>query len=302
MVSGDFDLLDEEPSADAVAVEEMGPPVSIELTDEVRKELLRRRAVQEDLANLDEAIDSLYGRILRDNVSVNKWITDWCHNLLAEARTIVLHQQVENLPKAEWNVQQVRARLDRAEESSKNAVRYAWPITVWGILWFVLFVYLIFDPTLPFRFLPIPESDDTFLVPDIFLRTLYFGGIGAVAAVFYHLFKYVQERSFDSQFGLSYVAKPFMGMIMGSMIYLTVFVVTRALRIAPAGLATGDTETVTDLMYVALLYFIAMAAGFKENLAFDLLNKVIRSLLGGGQKEEEPAPPPPPSATTEAGQ
>jgi hypothetical protein len=272
------------------------------VTEEEREALLRRQAVQEDLADLDRAIDAQYERILRDNVSVNKWITDWCHNLLAEARTIVLNQQVENLPKAEWNVQQVRARLDRAEESSKKALRYAWPITIWGILWFGLFVYLIFDPTFFFRFFPIPESSDTFLVPEIFLRTLYFAGIGSVAAVFYHLFKYVQERSFDSQFGLSYVAKPFMGMIIGSMIYLTVFVLTRALRIAPVGLAAEGAE-VTDLMYVALLYFIAMAAGFKENVAFDLLNRVIRSVLGGGQEKEEALPPAPtttpPSTTTE---
>jgi hypothetical protein len=159
---------------------------------------------------------------------------------------------------------------------------------------------LIFDPGFILRVLGISvENSDSFLVPEIFLRTLFFGGIGAVAAVFYHLFKYVQERSFDSQFGLSYVSKPFMGMILGSMIYLTVFVVTRALRIAPAGLAVdSEVDLVTDLMYLALLYFIAMAAGFKENVAFDLLNRVIKSVLSGDQVEEEPAAPP--QATTEA--
>jgi hypothetical protein len=250
--------------------------------------------VQEDLADLDKAIDAQYERILRSNVSVNKWITDWSHNTLAEARSIVLHRQVDNLARAEWDVQQVRARLDRAEESQKKALRYAWPITIWGVIWFGIFVYLIFDPAFLLRWVGFVESiDDTFLVPEIFLRTLFFAGIGAVAAVFYHLFKYVQERSFDSQFALSYVAKPFMGMILGSMIYLTVFVVTRALRIGPAGLAEGSVETMTDAMYLALLYFIAMAAGFKENVAYDLLNRVVKSVLGGAEAEEEAATPPP---------
>jgi hypothetical protein len=299
MVSGDFDLLADELPDEAAAAALIGVPGAVELTEEQREELLRRRSVQKDLVDLDRAIDVQYDRILRDNVSVNKWITDWCHNLLAEARNIVLHQQVENLAKAEWNVQQVRARLDRAEESERKALRYAWPITVWGVLWFGIFVYLLFDPGLLPRLLGVAESNDMFLVPEIFLRTLFFGGIGAVAAVFYHLFKYVQERSFDSQYGLSYVSKPFMGMILGSMIYLTVFVVTRALRIAPAGLAQGDITAITDVMYLALLYFIAMAAGFKENVAFDLLNRVIKSVLGGTQDEEVPAPPPP--ATTETG-
>jgi hypothetical protein len=300
MVSGDFDLLADELPDEAAAAALIGAPGAVELTDEQREELLRRRSVQEDLADLDRAIDAQYDRILRDNVSVNKWITDWCHNLLAEARNIVLHQHVENLAKAEWDVQQVRARLDRAEESERKALRYAWPITIWGVIWFGIFVYLIFDPGFLLRLLGMPESNDTFLVPEIFMRTLFFGGIGAVAAVFYHLFKYVQERSFDSQFGFSYVTKPFMGMILGSMIYLTVFVVTRSLRIAPAGLAiAGEGDLATDLMYLALLYFIAMAAGFKENVAFDLLNRVIKSVLGGEQDEEEPVTPPP--AATETG-
>jgi hypothetical protein len=297
MVPGDFDLLAEEPSSDEAAAALTHPPEAVELTDEQRAELLRRRSVQQELEELDRAIDAQYERILRSNVSVNKWITDWSHNTLAEARNIVFHRQVDNLARAEWDVQQVRARLDRAEESRKKALRYAWPITIWGVLWFGIFVYLIFDPSFLLRYVGMVESTDTFLVPEIFLRTLFFGGIGAVAAVFYHLFKYVQERSFDSQFALSYVAKPFMGMILGSMIYLTVFVVTRALRIAPAGLADGSVETVTDVMYLALLYFIAMSAGFKENVAFDLLNRVIKSVLGGAPDEQEPSAPPP--ATTE---
>jgi len=293
MVSGDFDLLEQDLPAEAAAAAK-GPPEAVELTEEEEAELLRRRAVKEDLAALDKAIDAQYERILRDNVSVNKWITDWCHNLLAEARNIVLYRQMEHLARAEWDVEQVRARLDRAEESRKQANRYAWPIAIWGVIWFVIFVYLVFEPMTLLRFFTTAGDSESFLIPDIFLRALFFGGIGGVAAVFYHLFKYVQERSFDNQFILSYVAKPFMGMILGSIIYLTLFVMLRALQILPAGLEAGSVETVNDVMYVALLYFIALAAGFKENLAFDLLNRAIRALLGRAHEgEEEPAAPPP---------
>jgi hypothetical protein len=294
MVSGDFDLLEQALPAEAAAA--TGPPEAVELTEEEEAELLRRRAVKEDLAGLDKAIDAQYERILRDNVSVNKWITDWCHNLLAEARNIVLYRQMEHLARAEWNVQQVRARLDRAEESRKQANRYAWPIAIWGVIWFVIFVYLIFEPTALLRYFTMAEGSESFLIPEIFLLALFFGGIGGVAAVFYHLFKYVQERSFDNQFILSYVAKPFMGMILGSMIYLTLFVLLRALQILPAGLEAGGIETVNDVMYVALLYFVALAAGFKENLAFDLLNRAIRAVLGRGNEEEEQLAEPPPAA------
>lgn len=291
MVAGDFDLQAEEISADAAAAALLGVPEGIPLTAEQRAELLRRRSVQAKLAELDQAIDGQYERILREDVSVNEDITNRCHNLLREARTIVLHRQVEKLAKAEWNVEQVRARLDRAGESRKQANRYSWPIAIWGMAWFVIFVYLIFNPALIFAWLNLSDSSDQFLVPQIFMRSLFFGGIGGVAAVFYHLFKYVSQRSFDSQYGLSFVGKPFMGMILGSMIYLTVFVAMRVLGLAPIGLQQEGSQTVTDVMYMALLFFIAMAAGFKENLAFDLLNRIIKALLGSEQPEEASGSP-----------
>jgi|GEM_PF-2366984 hypothetical protein len=299
MVSGDFDLLAEELSAEAAAAALIGAPEAVELTEEQRDQLLRRRSVIQELAELDKAIDGEYERILRDNVSVNQSITDWCHNLLAEARNIVLHRQVDNLAKAEWNVQQVRARLDRAEESRKQANRYAWPIIIWGAAWFLVFVYLIFNIDEVFQPFLAQEGINSFLQPQIFLRALFFGGIGGVAAVFFYVPKYVQERSFDSQHTLSYVTKPFMGMIVGSMIYLTLFVLMRVLGILPAGLAEGSIETLTDLMYVALLYFLALAAGFKENLAFDLLSRVIKAALRSDKEEEKPSAPAP--TTTETG-
>ena len=300
MVEGDFNVLDEEISPDAVAAALAGVPEGIQLTADQRAQLLRRSSVQKKLVELDRAIEAQYDRILQENVSVSKPITDWCHNMLAEARTIVLNQQVGKLARAEWDVEQVRARLDRAAESQKQANRFAWLITVWGVVWFGVFVYLIFNPTLILQLIGISEGTftDLFLIPTVFLRSLFFGGVGGVAAVFYHLFKYVRERSFDNQYTLSYIGKPFMGMILGSMIYLTIFVAMRVLGLAPIGLKASGTETVTDVMYTALLFFIAMAAGFKENLAFNLLNRVIKAVLGPEENQEEAASPPPVTTPT----
>lgn len=291
MVGEDFGLLDEELSADAIAAAAVGAPEAVRLTAEQRARLLRRSSVQKKLVELDRAIEGQYDRILQENVSVNKSITDWCHNMLAEARAIVLNQQVEKLARAEWDVEQVRARLDRAEESRKQANRYAWPISGWGVVWFGIFVYLIFNPTIIMQFLGGLSGGDTFLVPEIFLRSLFFGGIGGVAAVFYHVFKYAQSRSFDSQYVLSYFGKPFMGMILGSIVYLTIFVLMRVLRVAPIGLQEGGVEGVTEVMYTAILFVFALAAGFKENLAFALLSRIVKSVLGTEEEETSSSPP-----------
>ncbi len=298
MMGEDIDLSVDERSADAVAAEQVGAPEGLELTPEQQAKLLRSSSVKEKLANLDKAIDGQYERILQDNVSVNKSISDWCQNMLAEAREIVLSEDMDRLARAEWDVEQVRARLDRAVESRKQANRFAWLITIWGVGWFGIFVYLIFSPTYILQLLAIGQSNDPLLVPQIFLRALFFGGIGGVAAVFYHLFKYVRERTFDSQYVLSYVGKPFMGMILGSMIYLTVFVLMRVVGLAPVGVQGSEVNPTTEVMYTALLFFIAMAAGFKENLAFDLLNRVIKAVLRSEEEEEVPVPEASPPATT----
>jgi hypothetical protein len=289
LVGEDFDLLAEDASLDAASAALVGIPQGVDLTPEQRAQQLRRPVVQKKLGDLDRAIAGQYDRILQENVSVSQAITDWCQNMLAEARTIVLNLQVEKLAKAEWNVEQVRARLDRAAESSKQANRFAWPIIIWGIVWFFAFVYLIFNTALVLQLLNVTARSDELLNPEIFMQSLFFGGIGGVAAVFYHLFKYMPERSFDSQYVLSYFGKPIMGMILGSIIYLALFG-ARFVGLAVFGSQQVGTD-LTGLKFVVWVFSIA--TGFKENLAFDMLNRVIKAVMGGDQAAEEAATPPP---------
>jgi hypothetical protein len=202
---------------------------------------------------------------------------------------IVMYRELGDLARAEWCVQQVRARLDRAEQSTAQ-IWAPVAIALWGVVWFISFIYLVFDPLWVLLVLNLADFSDPFISPQVFLRALFFGGLGGVAAVFYHLFKYVRDRSFDEEYILSYFGKPFMGMILGSMIYLTVFVAMRLLGLTPVGLPGSAPESVTNVLYMALLYFIAMAVGFKENVAFDLLNRVIKAVLGTDEVSRSPAP------------
>jgi hypothetical protein len=295
LVGKDFDLLAEDVSPDAASAALVGIPQGVDLTPEERAQQLRRPSVQKKLTELDRAIAGQYDRILQDNVSVSQPITDWCQNMLAEARTIVLNLQIEKLAKAEWDVEQVRARLDRAAESRKQANRFAWPIIIWGVIWFVAFVYLIFNTTLVLQLLNVTSRSDELLNPEIFMQSLFFGGIGGVAAVFYHLFKYMPERNFDSQYVLSYFGKPIMGMILGSIIYLALFG-ARFVGLAVFGSQQVGTD-LTGLKFVVWVF--AIATGFKENLAFDMLNRVIKTVLGDEQPPEQGSAPP--STTSASG-
>jgi hypothetical protein len=231
-------------------------------------------------AALEQAIEAAYEHIRSEQPSIGQEVTDWCHQLLVEARTIITQGRIEDLPRAEWCVEQVRTRLDRAQ-SSVSKMSTPVMLTMWGIGWFFVSVYLIFDPLWLLKWIGLSTASDFFINPTIFLRALVFGGLGGVAAIFYHVFKHVRERNFDDKHTLSYLGKPFMGMILGAMAYLGMFVLMRILGIKPVGLQVSDAELLTHVFYMAALYLLAIALGFKENRVFNLFNHAVKAMLGG---------------------
>jgi hypothetical protein len=54
------------------------------------------------------------------------------------------------------------------------------------------------------------------------------------------------------------------------------------------------------VLYTAVLFFVAMAAGFKENLAFSMLNRLIKTVLGDESPPEQGSTPP--STTSASGE
>ena len=162
--------------------------LSVPLTAQEQTEMLGREDVLRYLAALEQSIRTQYERIQNDSVSNSQQITEWCHRLLAEARAIVIYHRLGDLPRAELYVEEVRARLDRAEASERE---WQWPvgITVWEIACFLGFMYLIFDPSIILSEPAGQAAASTFIHPRVFLPALLFGGIGSVTAAFFHLFK-----------------------------------------------------------------------------------------------------------------
>jgi hypothetical protein len=232
---------------------------------------------------LDEEVDELYDQVLA-TVGDNEQIATACYNELLKARDIILRRDAVKLPQVEYYIGQVRARLKRATESEASARKYAWRIAAWGLLWF--FVYtavLILLSVDRFQDIVAPvSSGDLPLNMEIFLPAMIWGGIGGVAAVFYSLFKHVGGRDFDSQYNLSYMGKPFLGVMLGATVYMVVHVLILALGIMPVGLL--GTEEVSALVVMPwLIYLLAWACGFRENRIFDLVDRVIKQVFGGGE-------------------
>jgi hypothetical protein len=195
------------------------------------------------------------------------------------------------LAQSEYYVQLVRARVQRALASDRAARRLQWPILLWGLLWFIAFLALLillneqwfWDTVLPVVF----SSDLTEM--EVFFSTMLWGGIGGVVAVLYSLFKHVARRDFDVHYSLSYVAKPFLGLILGATVFMLSNVLLRTLGIAPEGIS-GMDELTEPTVAPGVMYLLAWAVGFKENRIFDMIDRPIRRILSTG---EDAAPLPP---------
>jgi hypothetical protein len=253
------------------------------LSHQQRTEMLDRLGKDRLLAlerDLDEQFDAVISV-----VGVNEALTQECHNLLMEARDIVINLEVEKLAKAEANVERVRGILERASQSSQKARRYGWLLTLWALLWFGPFLFIFLRADLVITWLgrfgvnPVVEN---ILDLRLFVPTLAAGGIGGVAAVFYALTKHISARDFDPTYTLSYIFKPFMGVILGAIIFLVVHAGTVALGVAPV---PGSEVSSGYAIYPYILYVIALAAGLREDLAFNMLSDAVKTILGRKQQD-----------------
>ena len=258
----------------------------IQLPDRVLSEEERTQILawlgEEWIQTLESSIDEAYDQV-RNEVGTNKNITTECYNKLLQARDIVLRRDVAQIAQAEYYVEDVRTRLRRATESEKAAKRHQWWILIWGLFWFVAFMALQLVINESWFWDTIAPTGVTNLVVDmeVFLTTMIWGGIGGVVAILYSLFKHVGQRDFDPHYKLSYLGKPFLGLILGATTYMIFNLVLRTLGILPAGLeaAEGFADTAFTVA-PGVLYLIAWASGFKENTIFELVERTMKRIFG----------------------
>lgn len=275
-----FDLDETEPvTADIQAPDETVEHVQLPergLTREEEDELVTRYG-QERLQKLAAEIDDLYEQV-RVEVGVNKEISTWCFNRLLQAKDIVLRYDVARISQAEYEVEQVRARLRRAADSQAAAKKHAWWITGWGFLWGVLFLSALVMLGLGwFEYLYGPATvRQAYVDPAVFLQAMVWGGVGGVVAIWYSLFKHVSQRDFDIQYGLSYLTKPFFGLVLGGTVYMVVQLLILSLGISPVELPEGIPGLTTPTIAPWIIYLMAWLCGFNENRIFGLVDGMVR--------------------------
>jgi hypothetical protein len=250
------------------------------LTEEERAQILDWLGEQR-IQELESAIDRAYDEV-RNTVASNEAIATECSNRLLKARDIVLRRDAAKMAQAEYYVEWVRARLKRAMDSDTAARKYQWPILIWGLLWFsgLLALLILLNESWFQEAIISPSSSNALVDMEVFLSTIIWGGIGGVVAVLYSLFKHVGQRDFDTHFGLSYIGKPFLGLIIGATVYMAFSLVIRTLGVFPATVE-GTGQVAPSSLAPGVMYLVAWVSGFKESRIFDLMDRTMKRTVGG---------------------
>ena len=234
-------------------------------------------AASDRLSKLNEEIDKVYEQVL-DQVGDNEAIATECYNALLKARDIVLRRDVSRLAQAEYYVGQARARLKRASTSAVGARKNAWWIFAWGLLWGMIYAasVILLDSAYVQDAIALLNLRNSVIDPKVLLPAMVWGGIGGVLAIWFSLFKHISARDFDGNYNISYLGKPFFGLVLGATVYMIVSLLVTSLGIWPSGTVIGTTGAAVPMVTPWIIYFMAMVAGFKENRVFGMVDQIMK--------------------------
>lgn len=260
-----------------------------ELTEAERQAILARLG-EERIQELEKEVEEAYDEIRR-RVASNEAVSTEAYNMLLKAQDILLRRDASKLAQAEYYLELVRARLERVSASEEAAHKYQWPLFAWGFLWSASFLItlILMGQEWFQKALGTSSQSTALLEPQTFLASMLWGGIGGAVAVLYSLFKHVGERDFDSQYVLSYVGKPFLGLVVGGTVYMVFNLVIRALGIFPSGVPDVEGNVVPTVA-PGVVYLVAWASGFKEDRILELVDAMMKRIfasLGSGDSAQQ---------------
>jgi hypothetical protein len=212
------------------------------------------------------AIDELAGDVEGLRRGSQELVSEMIDRLTV-ARNLLLHSR-DSYEDAEREVAIVRHRLLRVQHSTFLEQ----PQTIVGYLVIVLLILGagFFFSNAVLDFFGRPGTIAGISAP-VLLNTMLWGGIGGLSAAFFALQRHVLD--FDQQHARWYYLSPVIGLFIGPLIALVAEIGLPALFV----LAGGQTANMT--VAPALLYLLAWAVGFQQNLLLRLVNKVFTSIM-----------------------
>jgi hypothetical protein len=228
--------------------------------------LVRLLVPENRTIKLWHSIDALAGEVENLHRGSQDLVSEMIDRLTV-ARNLLLHSR-DAYEDAEREVAIVRHRLLRIQRSS-------FPEQPQAIVGYLVLVLLILGAGFAFTngFLDLLGRPGTIagISSPTLLNTMLWGGIGGLTAAFFALARHVLD--FDQQHARWFYLSPIIGLFIGPLIALVAEIGLPALFV----FAGGQTANMT--VAPALLYLLAWAVGFQQNLLLRLVNKVFGSIL-----------------------
>ena len=288
-------------------------PIDVDIDEETRAEIAKRVAA-EQLKSLNAEVSQLYDAV-EEHLSSSKKLSHEAMRKLNEARRILLSEP-GLFPVAELRVEEARVMLRRAENSERDADTHAPRIFVFNMAWvFALLTLAIFDRgiaqwvrnglgiTPPFTE-PLTVNGTTIHLTMAMYFLPWFcmiwGGIGGAIGALYRLRTYIADREFDQEYVIHYYAHAPMGAVLGAVVY---FMFIGGFFVVGAISQTSELTDPAQQVLTAtspLLILIALSFGLVQEAVYEMIDRVVRTVMGATQTDEEeesaettPAPTPP---------
>ena len=214
-------------------------------------------------APLAERIERLYGEVKMD-LHDSKVATDFCFGLLMQARQAV---EARDYARAEFCIQSVDAKLKRSQRSMKAAFSFGVIIlTLWEIIAVALgggLLALTYVVNLTLFGLPVVTE----LL--VLLRAVGWGMIGGGFGGLFNLPWFIQFREYDPAYALNYFMRPFVGALLGAILFL----------VSQAGILAGNLVVGDVKVGPIFLYVFAVLAGFKQEYVGEFFDGVMRAIF-----------------------
>ncbi|RLC78751.1 MAG: hypothetical protein DRI61_09305 [Chloroflexi bacterium] len=257
------------PEAEAKPEVPKAPP---EVPKEEKYEEIIERIGKGRFRDLFNDIEELYKQVTEE-ISASEQVEE-ALSLLMEARNTLI-EKPEEFEKAEYNINKVKALLNRIKNCRTWGAIYGTRIFLYEVGWFVLLlVLMIFEKPIASLLAPIWKiSSPVTGMREVFPMwiTMIWGGIGGVVGALYSLYWHVAVRQdYNKYYNMYYVVQPVMGIILGGLIHLIVSAGFLAMGAQVTGLSEENIQWLPAL--------IACLAGFRQKFAYEMLDKLMEIL------------------------
>ncbi len=245
------------------------PPV-VELPS--NPELVDELITHQSLKSLWERADHLQQRV---NLEINN--VDKARELLNQiqaARNYMLAGR-DHYEEAERALNEVEYCLEFSKRVRRWSYSVGWKLLAYEIFWAVLLGIAMFVvPMMLRRYAPLfgyslQPTDDLNSVQWLIdgFKSMFWGGLGGITGALYALWRHIaQEQDFDKQYTMWYITNPIMGIALGAFIYI----------IMQAGLIAMTAGTQSSMNSAALVFVLAWLSGFQQNVAYDIIRRVLK--------------------------